>query len=191
MPRRKCQQTITRSCKITIRLNQSSQQFHRKKKNIGIYNCRFNRGASSSCPNNWCCKPDMKIEDSTVAVQGFRMQERQKEVKKDQKWRTADGTLVVPFQFNFFLMHWLKFILKLNLLYHPPIHPSSTPKQKFAWGNVFSVFGRKLGHVMASLIGFERYIKDTENLKIVQTFTASIKSKMLAARIPSQFNFYN
>ena len=39
---------------------------------------------------------------------------------------------------------------------------------------------------MASLIGFEIYIKDTENLKIVQTIIASIKSKMLEARIPSE-----
>ena len=39
---------------------------------------------------------------------------------------------------------------------------------------------------MASLMGFERYIKDTENLKIVQTILASTKLKMLAARIPSE-----
>ena len=39
---------------------------------------------------------------------------------------------------------------------------------------------------MASLIGFEIYIKDTENLKIVQTVIASTKLKMLAARIPSE-----
>lgn len=39
---------------------------------------------------------------------------------------------------------------------------------------------------MASLIGFERRIKDTENLKIVQTIIASTKSKMLVARIPSE-----
>ena len=62
------------------------------------------------------CKPYMKIEDSTVTAQVYRMQERQKEVKEDQKCRTADGTLAVPFQLNFFLKHWLKFILKLNLL---------------------------------------------------------------------------
>ena len=39
---------------------------------------------------------------------------------------------------------------------------------------------------MASLIGFERYMKDAKNLKIVQTIIASTKSKMLAARIPSE-----
>lgn len=142
----------------------------------------------------------MKIEDSTVAAQVFRMQERQKEVKEDQKWRTADGTLAVPFQFNFFLKHCSKFILKLiyyretcrplcsprvDKPYFPP-HPRSISEKKLALGNVFSVFGRKLDHVMVSLIDFERYIKDTENLKIVQTIIASTKSKMLAARIPSE-----